>query len=94
MGNKARNKIHQVAWKFKTQNLVVTYTLILRKNLEYLLKSILSILYVISKLGKFKKRNDKKKIKNLGSNSFMVYGTLEKECLKYLENKYISYSHY
>ena len=52
MGNEAWNKIHQVAWKFKTQNLVVTCTLNLRKNLEYFPKSILVILYIISKLGK------------------------------------------
>ena len=51
MENEARNKIHQVAWKFRTQNLV-TYTLILRKNLEYFLKSILFMLYIVLKLGK------------------------------------------
>ena len=41
-------QIHQVAWKFWTQNLVGTYTLTLRQNLEHFLKSILSILYIIS----------------------------------------------
>ena len=45
-------------------------------------------------LESLRKGMTQKKKKNLGSNSFMVYGTLEKECLKYLENKYISYSHY
>ena len=29
--------IHQVAWKFETQNLVVTCTLNLRKNFEHFL---------------------------------------------------------
>ena len=32
-------------WKFATQNLVATCTLILRTNLEYFSKSILVILY-------------------------------------------------
>ena len=39
------SKIHQIAWKFRTQNLVATYILTLRTNLEYLLESILDILY-------------------------------------------------
>ena len=50
MENEVWNKIHQVAWKFRTQNLVIC-TLILRKNLEYFLKSILFMLYIILKLG-------------------------------------------
>ena len=33
-------------WKFKTQNLVTTYTLTLRINLEHFLESILDILYI------------------------------------------------
>ena len=37
-------KQDSTAWKFITQNLVVTYTLNLRINLEYFLKSILGIL--------------------------------------------------
>ena len=51
MENEVWNKIHQVAWKFRTQNLVIC-TLILRKNLEYFLKSILFMLYIVLKLGK------------------------------------------
>ena len=39
-------------WKFETQNLVATCTLNLRKNLEYYLKSILVILYIVLKLRK------------------------------------------
>ena len=45
-------KQDSTAWKFRTQNLVATYTLILRTNLEYLPKSILDILYIFLKLGK------------------------------------------
>ena len=45
-------KQDSVAWKFGTQNLVVTCTLILRTNLEYFPKFILGILYIVSKLGK------------------------------------------
>ena len=52
MENEAWNKIHQVAWKFRTQNLVATYILTLRTNLEYSLESILDILYIFSKLKK------------------------------------------
>ena len=52
MGNEAWSNIHQVAWKFRTQNLVATYTLTLRTNLEHFLESIIDILYIISKLGK------------------------------------------
>ena len=40
------------AWKFITQNLMVTYTFILRKNFEYFPESILYILYTVSKLEK------------------------------------------
>ena len=43
-------KIHQVAWKFGTQNLVATCTLILRKILEHFTKFILCILYIFLKL--------------------------------------------
>ena len=39
-------KQDSAAWKFRTQNLVVTYTLNLRKNLEHFLESILDILYI------------------------------------------------
>ena len=41
------------AWKFRTQNLVVTCTLILRINLEYFPKFILDRLYTVSKIGKW-----------------------------------------
>ena len=41
-----------VTWKCRTQNLVATYTLNLRTNLEYFLESILEILYIFSKLKK------------------------------------------
>ena len=41
-------KQNSIVWKFGTQNMVATYTLTLRKNLEYFLKSILGMLYVIS----------------------------------------------
>ena len=51
MENEAWNKIHQVAWKFRTQNLVATYSHF-EANLEHFLKSILGILYIVSKLGK------------------------------------------
>ena len=37
-------KQDSATWKFETQNLVATCTLIFRKNLEYFLKSILGIL--------------------------------------------------
>ena len=39
-------------WKFITQNLMVTYTLHLRTNLEHFLESILYILYILLKLGR------------------------------------------
>ena len=45
-------KQDSAAWKFGTQNLVATYTLTLRTNLEYFAKSILDMLYIISKLRK------------------------------------------
>ena len=44
-------KQDSAAWKFRTQNLVVTYTLNLRKNLEHFLESILDILYIFQILG-------------------------------------------
>ena len=40
-------QIHQVAWKFGTQNLVTTCTLTLKQNLEHFSKYILSKLYYI-----------------------------------------------
>ena len=45
-------KQDSVAWKCRTQNLVVTYTLNLRTNLEHILNLILGIIYIISKLKK------------------------------------------
>ena len=39
-----------IAWKFVTQNLVVTCNLNLRTNLEYFWKSILYIPYIVSKI--------------------------------------------
>ena len=45
-------KQDSTTWKFRTQNLVATYTLTLRTNLEYSLESILDILYIFSKLEK------------------------------------------
>ena len=45
-------KQDSVAWKFRTQNMIVTYTLLLRTNLEHFLESILYIPYIISKFGK------------------------------------------
>ena len=39
-------KQDSVAWKFITQNLVATYTLTSRTNLEYFLESILDLLYI------------------------------------------------
>ena len=45
-------KQDSIAWKFRTQNLVTTYTMTLRINLEYLLESLLDMLYIFSKLGK------------------------------------------
>ena len=39
-------QIHQVEWKFGTQNLVATCILTLKKILEYFLKSILGNLYI------------------------------------------------
>ena len=39
-------KEDSTTWKFGTQNLMVTRTLTLRKNLEYFPKSILDILYI------------------------------------------------
>ena len=39
-------KQDSTAWKFRTQNLVTTYTLTLRINLEHFLESILDILYI------------------------------------------------
>ena len=42
-------KQDSIAWKFRTQNLVTTYTMTLRINLEYLLESILDMLYIFSK---------------------------------------------
>ena len=45
-------KQDSTAWKFRTQNLVVTYTLTLRTNFENLLESILDIIYIVSNLGK------------------------------------------
>ena len=56
--NKARKhgkwgmKQDSVAWKFRTQNLMVTYTLTLRTNLEHFPESILYILYIISNIEK------------------------------------------
>ena len=41
-----------VAWKFITQNLVATYTVTLKTNLAYFLKSILDIPYISLKLRK------------------------------------------
>ena len=38
-------KQDSTTWKFRTQNLVVTYTLTLRKNLEYFPNFILDILF-------------------------------------------------
>ena len=45
-------KQNSTAWKFRTQNLVTTFTLTLRINLEYFPKSIVGILYIISKFEK------------------------------------------
>ena len=45
-------KQDSATWKFETQNLVATCTLIFRKNLEYFLKSILGILYIFLKIKK------------------------------------------
>ena len=45
-------KQDSVVWKFRTQNLVIAYTLTLRTNLEHFLESIIYILYIVSKLGK------------------------------------------
>ena len=39
-------KQDSTAWKFRTQNLVATYTLTFMKNLEHFLKFILVILYI------------------------------------------------
>ena len=45
-------KQDSTAWKFRTQNLVTTYTLTLRINLEHFLESIVYILYIVLNLGK------------------------------------------
>ena len=45
-------KQDSTTWKIRTQNLVATYTLILRINLEKFTKSILIIPYIILKLRK------------------------------------------
>ena len=45
-------KQDSVVWKFRTQNLVIAYTLTLRTNLEHFKESILYIIYIILKLGK------------------------------------------
>ena len=51
MDNEAWSKFIKFAWKFGIgQNLMITCTLMLRQTLEYFLKSILGILYIISKL--------------------------------------------
>ena len=42
-------KIHKVAWKFRTQNLVATYALNLRKNLQHFSKSILVKPYIFQR---------------------------------------------
>ena len=52
MDNEAWNKFIKFAWKFGIENLVATCTLDLRQNLEYFMKSILGILYIVSKLKK------------------------------------------
>ena len=39
-------------WKFKTQNLVATYTINLRTKFENFLESILDTPYIVSKFGK------------------------------------------
>ena len=44
-------KIHKVAWKFRTQNLVATYALNLRKILEYFSKSVLVKPYIFQRSG-------------------------------------------
>ena len=44
-------KQDSTAWKFRTQNMVVTYTLTLRTNFELFLEFILDIIYIVSKLG-------------------------------------------
>ena len=41
-------------WKFRTQNLLATYTLTLRTDFENFPESILDILYIISKLMKLR----------------------------------------
>ena len=52
MDNEAWSKFIKFAWKFVIcQNLMITCTLMLRQTLEYFLKSILGILYIILKLG-------------------------------------------
>ena len=45
-------KQDSTAWKFRTQNLVVTYIMTLRKNLEHFSESILDIPYILSKIEK------------------------------------------
>ena len=52
-------KQDSVAWKFRTQNLMVTYTLTLRTNLEHFPESILYILYIILNLGNLGVQNFK-----------------------------------
>ena len=52
-------KQDSVAWKFRTQNLVIAYTLNLRTNLEHFIESILYIIYIILKLGKSEVQNFK-----------------------------------
>ena len=52
MDNEAWRKLIKFAWKFGIQNLVVTCTLNLRWNLEHFLKSILGMLFIVSKLRK------------------------------------------
>ena len=47
-------KQDSTAWKFITQNLVVTYTLILRTNLDHFIESILDIIYIFLQLEKLK----------------------------------------
>ena len=45
-------KQDSTTWKFRTQNLVATYTLNLRRNLEHFLMFILGMLYIVLKLKK------------------------------------------
>ena len=66
-------------WKFRTQNLVATYTLTLRKNFENFPESILDILYIISKLMKLRVQRFKQCANQSWNEEVMViWGKLRK----------------